>query len=122
MPTKGCQRINAFELQCWKRLSRVPWIERRSNQSILKEISPEYSLEVMMLKAETPILWPLDAKSHLIRKDLDAWKDGRQKEKRATEDEIVRWHHQLNGHESEQTLGDSGGQRSLQSMESKRVG
>ena len=52
-------------------------------------------------------------KSRLIRKDLDAWKDGRQKEKRATEDEIVRWHHQLNGHESEQTLGDSGGQRSL---------
>ena len=52
-------------------------------------------------------------KSQLIRKDLDAWKDGRQKEKRATEDEIVRWHHQLNGHESEQTFGDSGGQRSL---------
>ena len=45
-----CQRINAFELQCWKRLSRVPWIERRSNQSILKEISPEYSLEILMLK------------------------------------------------------------------------
>ena len=45
-----CQRINAFELQCWKRLSRVPWIERRSNQSILKEISPEYSLEGLMLK------------------------------------------------------------------------
>ena len=52
-------------------------------------------------------------KSRLIRKDLDAWKDGRQKEKTATEDEIVIWHHQLNGHESEQTLGDSGGQRSL---------
>ena len=59
------------------------------------------------------VLWPLDVKSRLIRKDLDAWKDGRQKEKTATEDEIVRWHHQLNGHESEQTLGDSGGQRSL---------
>ena len=45
-----CQRINAFELWCWRRLLRVPWIARRSNQSILKEISPEYSLEGLMLK------------------------------------------------------------------------
>ena len=44
------QRINTFELWCWRRLSRVPWTARRSNQSILKEISPEYSLEVLMLK------------------------------------------------------------------------
>ena len=45
-----CQRINAFELWCWRRLLRVPWTARRSNQSILKEISPEYSLEGLMLK------------------------------------------------------------------------
>ena len=55
-----CQRIEAFELWCWRRLLRVPWTARRSNQSILKEISPEYSLEGLILKAETPILWPPD--------------------------------------------------------------
>ena len=53
------QRINAFELWCWRRLLRVPWTARRSNQSILKEISSEYSLEGLMLKeAETPVLQP----------------------------------------------------------------
>ena len=57
-----CLRINAFELWCWRRLLRVPWTAR-STQSILKEISPEYSLEGLMAEAETPILWPLDAKS-----------------------------------------------------------
>jgi len=45
-----CRRIDAFELRCWRRLWRVPWTARRSNQSILKEISPEYSLEGLMLK------------------------------------------------------------------------
>ena len=58
-----CQRIDAFELWCWRRLLRVPWTARRSNQSILKEISPECSLEGLMLKLTTPILWPPDAKS-----------------------------------------------------------
>ena len=57
------QRIDAFELWCWRRLLRVPWTARRSNQSILKEISPEYSLEGLILKLKTPILWPPDAKS-----------------------------------------------------------
>ena len=55
------QRIDAFELWCWD--LRVPWTTRRSNQSILKEISPGCSLEGLMLKAETPILWPPDEKS-----------------------------------------------------------
>ena len=55
------QRMDAFELWCWKRLLRVPWTARRANQSILKEISPEYSLEGLMLKL-TPILWPPDVK------------------------------------------------------------
>ena len=59
----GHQRIDAFELWCWRRLLRVPWPARRSNQSILKEISPECSLEGLMLKAEAPILWPPDAKN-----------------------------------------------------------
>ena len=57
------QRIDAFELWCWRRLLRVPWTARRSNQSILKETSPECSLEGLMLKLTTPILWPPDAKS-----------------------------------------------------------
>ena len=51
------------QLWCWRRLLRAPWTVRRSNQSILKEISPEYSLERLMLKAEVPIFWTLDAKN-----------------------------------------------------------
>ena len=58
-----CQRIDAFELWCWRRLLRVPWGKRRSIQSILKEISPEYSLEGLNAEAETPILWPPDGKN-----------------------------------------------------------
>ena len=62
-----CRRMDTFELWCWRRLLRVPWTARRSNQSILKEISPEYSLEGLMLKLKLPILWPPDGKS--------IWKD-----------------------------------------------
>ena len=58
-----CRRIDAFELWCWKRLLRVPWTARRCNQSVLKEISPEYLLEGLMLKLKTPILWPPDVNS-----------------------------------------------------------
>ena len=58
-----CRRIDAFELWCWKRLLRVPWTARRPNLSILKEISPGYSLEGLMLKLKLKILWPPDAKS-----------------------------------------------------------
>ena len=57
-----CRRIDAFELWCWRRLLRVPWTARRSNQSILKEISPEYSLEGLMLKMK------LQYFGHLMRK------------------------------------------------------
>ena len=57
-----CRRIDAFELWCWRRLLRIPWTARRSNQSILKEISPGCSLVGLMLKLK-PIFWPLDAKS-----------------------------------------------------------
>ena len=66
------QKFDAFELWYWRRLSRIPWTERRSNQSILKEISPEYSLEGLMLKLQ---YWLSDAKSQVIGKDLDAGKD-----------------------------------------------
>ena len=69
------QRIDAFEVWCWRRLLRVHWTERRSNQSILKEISPEYSLEGLMLKLKLSILWPPDAKSRLTGKDPDAGND-----------------------------------------------
>ena len=106
-------RIDAFELWCWRRLLRVPWTARRSNQSILKEISPEYSLEGLDAEAEAPTLWPPDVKNWLIGKDPDAGKDWRQKEKGTTENEMVGWHHQLDGHKFEQALGDSEGQRSL---------
>ena len=59
-----CQRIDAFELWCWIRLLKVPWKERRSNQSIVKEINPEYSfIGKINAKAEAPILWPPDVKS-----------------------------------------------------------
>ena len=100
------RRIDDFELWCW-RVLRVPWTARRSNQSILKEISPEYSLEGLMLRLN-PIIWPPDVKNCLIGKDPGAGKDWRQEEKRTTEDEMVGWHHQLNGHEFEQVpvVGD----------------
>ena len=69
------QRIDAFELWCWRRLLRVPWTAGRFHQSILKEISPEYSLEGLMLKLKLPILWPSDAKNRLTGKDPDAGED-----------------------------------------------
>ena len=65
-----CRRIDAFELWCWRRLLRVPWTARRSSQAILKEISPECSLEGLMLKLKLPILWPPDVESWLIWKSL----------------------------------------------------
>ena len=95
-----CQRIDAFELWCWRRLLRVPWTATRYKQSILKEISPEYSLEGLMLKLTLPILWPPHEKNWLIWKDPDAGKDWWQ-EKGITEDEMVGWHHRLDGHEFE---------------------
>ena len=64
-------------------------------------------------KAETPVLWPPHAKSKLLGKDSDAGRDWGQEEKGTTEDEMVRWHHRLNGHEFEQALGDGEGQGSL---------
>ena len=107
------QRADALELWCWRRLLRVPRTARRASQSFLKEISPEYSLEGLMLKPKWCKSEALpDAKSWLIGKDPEAGKDWRQ-EKGTTEDKMVGWHHWLNGHESEQAPGDGEGQRSL---------
>ena len=87
------QRINAFELWCWRRLLRESLGQQGgpTSQSILKEISPEYSLEELMLKLKLPTLWPPDAKNWLIGKDSDAGKHWKQEEKGMTEDEMVGW-------------------------------
>ena len=106
------RRIDAFELWFWRRLLRVSWTARRSNQSILKEISPGISLEGTMLKLK-PILWPSHAKSWLIGKDPDAGRDWGQEEKGMTEDEMAGWHHWLDGCEFEWTPGVGDGQGGL---------
>ena len=80
---------------------------------VLKDIKAECTLEKTDTEAEAPILWPTDVKSQLIEKDPGAGKDWGQEDKRAAEDEMVGWHHQFNGHESQQTLGDSEGHGSL---------
>ena len=103
-------RIDAFELWCWRRLLRVPWTARRSSQSILKEISPEYSLEGLMLKLKVQ---PPDTKSWLIWKDPDAGRDWGQEKKGMTEDEMAGWHHWLNGHGFGWTPGACDGQGGL---------
>ena len=96
------QRIDAFELWCWRRLLRVPWTARRSNQSILKEIRPEYSLEGLMLKLKLKLqylghlMWRTDP----LEKTLMLGKiEGRRR--RGQQRMTVGWHHQLNGHEFE---------------------
>ena len=107
-----CQRIDAFELQCWRRLLRVPWTERGSNQSILKEISPEYSLEGLMLKLKLHYFGHLMRRTDLLEK-IPSGKDWMQEEKVMTEDEMVGWHHWLDGHELEQAPGVGDGQGNL---------
>ena len=96
-------RIDAFKLWCWRKLFRVPWIARRSNQSILKEINPEYSLEGLMLKLELQYLCHLMWQAKLTGKDSDAEKD--QGHEEGDRGEVFGWHHQLSGHEFEQTHG-----------------
>ena len=93
-------RIYAFEV-CWRRLLRVPWTAGRSNQSILKEISLEYSLEGLILKLKLQYFGHLMRRSDSLEKIPDAGKDWGQAEKGMTEDEMAGWHHRLNGHEFE---------------------
>ena len=107
-----CWRIDVFELWCWRRLLRVPWTARRWNQSILKEINPEYSLEGLMLKPKLQNLGHLMWSANSLEKILMLGKDWWQ-EKRMTNVEMVGWHHWLNGHEFEQALGVRDGQESL---------
>ena len=108
------RRIDAFELWCWRRLLRVPWTARRSNQSILKEIWVFVGRNDA--KAETPVLWPPHVKSWLIGKDSDAGRDWSQEEKGTTEDEMAGWHHRLDGHEFEWTPWVGDGQGGLSSL------
>ena len=104
--------MDAFELWCWRRLLRVPWtaeiqpVHPKGNQSWI--FTGRTGAE-----AETPIFWPSDVKSWLIRKDSDARKDWGQEEKGTTQNEMVGWHHWLNGREFEQALGVGDGQGSL---------
>ena len=107
------RRIDAFELWCWRRLLRVPWTARRSNQAILKEISPGCSLEGMMLKLQYfgHLMWRV-----FIGKDPDAGRDWGREEKGTTEDEMAGWHHWLDGREVWVNLGVGDGQGGLPSV------
>ena len=93
-----CQRIDAFELWCWRRLLRVPWTARRSNQSILKEISPGCSLEGLMLKLKLQYFGHLMRRADSFEKTLMLGKiEGRRR--REQQDEMAGCHHRFNGHE-----------------------
>ena len=111
-----CHRIDAFELWCWRRLLRVPWTARRSNQSILKEISPGCSLERMMLKLKfqwisSTLATSCEELTHWKRPWC--WEGLGQEEKGTTEDEMAGWHHGLNERESGWTPGAGDGQGGL---------
>ena len=93
------RRIDAFEMWCWRRLLRVPGMARRSSRSILKEISPEYSLERLMLKLKLQYFGHLMQRVDSLEKTLMLGGIGGRKG--TTEDEMAGWHHQLNGPESE---------------------
>ena len=112
------QRIDAFELWCWRWFLTVPWTATRTNQSILKEISPGISLEGMMLKLKLQYFGHLMRRIDSFGKDSDAGKDWGQEEKGMTEDEMAGWHHWLDGRESEWTPGVGEGQGGL----AQRVG
>ena len=112
--------VDAFEFCCWRRFLRVPWILKGipCTRKEIKPVNPKGNqlwifIERIDAEAEVPILWPPDAKRQLFGKDSDAGKDWRQEEKGITEDEMVGWHHWLNGHEFEQTPWDSEVQGSL---------
>ena len=105
------QRIDAFELWCWRRLLRVLWTARRSKQSTPKEIRPEYSLEGLLLKLILQYFGHLMRRTDSMEKTLMLGKiEGR---RRGQQDEMVGWHHWLDGHEFEQALGVGDRQGSL---------
>ena len=108
------QRIDAFELWCWRRLLRVPWTAQRSIQSILKELSAEYSLEGLMLKLKLQYFGHLVKRTDSLKKTLlwERLKAGGEGDWR-TDDGMVAWHNQLNGHKFEYAPGIDDGQGSL---------
>ena len=110
----GCQRIDAFELWCWRRLLRVPWRARRSNQSILKEISPEYSSKGLMLQPKLQYFGQLMRRTDSLEKSQWFWErmkaGGEGEDRRRLLDGFTK----LDGHEFEQALGVGDGQESLE--------
>ena len=105
------QRLDTFNLWCWRRLLRIPWTARRSNQSILKEINPEYSLEGLMLKLKLQCFSHLMRRANSLKRTLGKI-EGRRRRKR----QRMRWLDGItiiNGHGFEQALGDGEGQGSL---------
>ena len=112
-----CRKIDAFEWWCWRRLLRFSWTAM-SIRLLDKEVNPKGNQSWIFIgrtdaEAEAPILWSPDSKSQLIRKDPDSGKDWRQEEKGMIEEEMIGWHHWLNGHEFEQILGDGKEQGNL---------
>ena len=93
LKTAEHRRTDAFELWCWRRLLRVPWTARRSNQSILKEISPGCSLEGVMLKMQFQFFGHLMRRVDSLEKNSDTGRDWGQEEKWMTKDEMAGWHH-----------------------------
>ena len=105
-------KIDAFELWCWRRLLRVPWTTRRSNQSILKEISTKYSLEGLMLKLKLQYSGHLMPRTDSLEKTLMLGKiEGWRRRRRQYEN--VEWHQWVNSHKFEQALGVGDGQGGL---------
>ena len=107
------RRTDAFKLWCWRRLLRVPWTARRSNQSILKEISLGCSLEGLMLKLKLQYFGHLMQRTDSLEKTLMLGKIEGRRRRGMTEDEMAGWHHRLNGYEFEQALEVGDGQGSL---------
>ena len=103
------QETDAFEPWCWGRLLSVLWAARGSNQSILKEISPEYSLEGLTLKLKLQYFGHLMRRSDLLEMTIRLGKIEGRRRRVETEDEMVGWHHQLDGYEFEQALGAGDG-------------
>ena len=93
MKKAECLRIDGFELWCWRRLLRVPWTSRRSNQSLLKEINLEYSLEGLMLKLKLQYFGHLMQRGDSLENTLMLGGIGGRQEKGTTEDEMAGWHH-----------------------------
>ena len=108
-----CRRIDAFELWCWRRLLRVPWTARRSNQSILKEINPEYSLEGLMLKLKLQYFGQLMRRSDSLENTLMLGKIEGRRRRGQQRMRMVGWHYWLDGHGFGWTLGFGDGQGGL---------